>query len=141
MQSSESTAPTSSPSECVPSVESESPETDDSDAIHATSVTSLPNEPGELESARRWLVAKAERQDIAERYGRLVQPGEEVCWTYCWDMARCGCRPTGNYSGVRVMPAARKAGRDRCLQCGKFWRPPGTGNRIESRITKRKVAA
>ncbi len=140
MRDSERTAPISPLSECAPSAESESQETDASDAMNATSVASLPSGPAELESARRWLVAKAERQEIVESYGRHVQPGEEICWTYSWDMARCECKPTGNYSGVRVMPVARKAGRDRCLQCGKFWRPPRAGNRIASRVTKRRVA-
>ena len=141
MRDSERTERTSSPLACAHSVESERPEMDASDAMNATSVASLPSEPGELESARRWLVAKADRQAVTDRYGRYVQPGEDICWTYCWDMARCDCKPTGNYSGVRVMPVARKPRRDRCLQCGKSWRTPAIGGRVPSRITKRQVAA
>ena len=135
------TVPTSPPSESAPSVESETLEPDGCDAIHATTLSSLPSESGALESERRWLVEQDERRRIAAQYGRLIRPGEDVCWTYCWDMARCGCPSTNRSCGVPVLPVARRADRDRCLQCGKSWRPPGVGERITSRIPKRKRAA
>jgi hypothetical protein len=125
----------------APSADSESLEMDEFDAISATSTQSLPSERVELVGEKRWLVEKAERQEIAAKYGRFIKPGEDICWSYCWDMASCDCKPTNNYSGVRVMPVARRPGKDRCLQCGKHWAPPGLGERVGGRVRKKKTAA
>jgi hypothetical protein len=120
------------------SVDSESLETDEYDAISATSAASLPSERCELVGEKRWLVEKAERQEITAKFGRFIKPGEDVCWTYCWDMARCDCKWTNRYSGVHVLPVARGEKRDRCLQCGKSWAPPGLGERVGGRVRKKK---
>jgi hypothetical protein len=140
---SDSVTPSSSTSHpaSARSVDSESLEMDEFDAIDATSTQSLPSERVELVGEKRWLVEKAERQEITAKFGRFIKPGEDVCWTYCWDMARCDCKWTNRYSGVHVLPVARREGRDRCLQCGKSWSPPGLGERVGGRVRKKKPRA
>lgn len=130
-----------SPPESAHCADSESPETDEFDATNATSTLSLPSERAELVGERRWLVEKAERQRIADEYRRFIKPDEDVCWSYCWDMAACDCKPTNRYSGISVMPVARRPGKDRCLQCGKHWTPPAMGDRVRGRIRKKKARA
>lgn len=135
---SEMLSSSTSPPESAHCADSESPDEDESDAIYATSEQSLLSERCELVGEKRWLVEKEERQKITAEYGRFIKPDEDVCWSYCWDMARCDCKPTNRYSGISVMPAARRPGKDRCLQCGKHWTPPGIGDRVRGRVRKKK---
>lgn len=123
-------------SDYAPTAASETASPERNAASSATSEDSNDSDDVELEEVG-YLLNLQQRREIHARYNRRIQPGESVCVSYAWDMSRCECKSTHRACGVPVMPVARMDGRDRCLQCGKSWRPPVEGDRRKGRQFKK----
>lgn len=117
-----------------------------SDASVAATKPSSPRSCDESDSEATedevgYLLNLQQRRSIFARFNRVIQPGESVCVSYAWDMARCECKSTHRAAGVPCITVARMEGRDRCLQCDKRWVPPADGDRRKGRAPKPKGAA